>query len=101
MEKFEQFRELERQTKVRLMTCEAEILFNLALSPLSAGELQAKSKNSSTSFYMTLKKLHQMNLIVAVESPEDRRRMIYHLADDLRGAISPDVGRVAVLTTGT
>ena len=89
MEKFERFRELERQTKVRLLTCEAEILFNLALSPLSAGELQARSKNSSTSFYMTLKKLHQMNLIVGKESPHDRRRMVYHLAEELQSTIVP------------
>lgn len=89
MLKFDEYRELERQTKVRLMTCEAEILFNLALGPMSAGDLQAKSKNSSTSFYMTLKKLNQMNLIVGIESAADRRRVVYHLADDLRAAITP------------
>jgi hypothetical protein len=89
MTRFEHYRELERQTKVRLLTCEAEILFNLALSPLSAGELQVRSKNSSTSFYMTLKKLHQMNLIVGIESPEDRRRVVYQLADDLLSSIIP------------
>lgn len=89
MTRFEHYRELERQMKVRLLTCEAEILFNLALSPLSAGELQARSKNSSTSFYMTLKKLHQMKLIVGVESADDRRRVVYHLAEGLNSAIVP------------
>jgi DNA-binding MarR family transcriptional regulator len=89
MTRFEHYRDLERQTKVRLLTCEAEILFNLARSPHTAGELQALSKNSSTSFYMTLKKLHQMKLIIGVESKEDRRRVVYHLADDVLASIVP------------
>jgi DNA-binding MarR family transcriptional regulator len=87
--RFEHYRDLERQTKVRLLTCEAEILFNLARSPHTAGELQALSKNSSTSFYMTLKKLHQMKLIIGVESKEDRRRVVYQLAEDVLASIVP------------
>jgi DNA-binding MarR family transcriptional regulator len=88
MSEFENYRDLERQIKVRLLTCEAEILFNLSLEPLTAGELQARSKNSSTSFYMTLKRLHQMKLIIGTESPADKRRMIYRLADDLEPALA-------------
>lgn len=87
MSRFESYRELEKQMKVRLLTCEAEILFNLALSPMSAGDLQARSRNSSTSFYMTLKKLSQMGLIVGNEKPDDRRRVVYHLADELKSII--------------
>jgi DNA-binding MarR family transcriptional regulator len=88
MSRFDFYRDLEKQTKVRLLTCEAEILFNLALSPLTAGELQARSRNSSTSFYMTLKKLSQMSLIIGLESKDDRRRVVYHLADDLRTSMA-------------
>jgi DNA-binding MarR family transcriptional regulator len=83
MPSFDIYRELERSTKVRFLTCEAEILLSLAQGARSAGELAAQSKNSSTSFYMTLKRLHQMGLIIGTESAHDKRRIVYHLPQDL------------------
>ncbi len=85
---FDRLREIELSTRVKLLTCELEIILNLYHKPhISAGDLFGCSRHSSTSFYATLKRLTQEGLLVVSVDQQDRRSNIYALNADMTAAI--------------
>lgn len=83
----ENIRNLEKLTKQRLLTCEAEILFALADGGLTANELFIKTRNANTSFYMILKKLCDQKIINKQKDKFDKRMSRYYLSNSTNDLI--------------
>ena len=85
---FDRLRDIELANRVKLLTCELEIILNLYHRPhISAGELFGCSRYSSTSFYATLKRLTHNGLLVVSVDQRDRRSNIYALTGDMTASI--------------
>lgn len=78
------FRNVEDQIGVRILTCEAEIILSLISGEKSAGELALLSKNSNTSFFLTLRRIQDLGIITSHKSQNDARITMYRLNDSIK-----------------
>lgn len=87
----DEIRKMESALKVRILTCEAEIIFALFEEDLTSSDLAAISKNANTSFYLTLKRLLEIGLIEVTKDTKDMRVSLYKLNYDTRGRVSTSI----------
>ncbi len=67
-------KKVEKSNKIRIVTIEFEIICAaLDMENQSAGELFSKVRSSNASFYSSLKKLTQNNILVKINDDTDKR----------------------------
>jgi len=78
-------RDSERKLGVHTLSGEYEIIYCLLDAECMAPkELQSHSRLAPTAFYHTLKRMEQRGFVEARVNPDDRRGLLYRLADPMR-----------------
>ena len=78
----------EPDDRVEHLSCEYQIVLYLYLQPhLANSDLSMLVGSSTTKFNLALRDLVQLELITFDHSPSDKRRKLYRLADETRGAL--------------